>query len=84
MRIVSVGISRLFRLKELDGSGFRIEQAQRDPLTNAWRWTALAFATEWNEAHGAMHQMQAEMLDEMQRRQGSFNADRVQTTPTSA
>lgn len=77
MRTVSVGVSRLFRLIELDTGGYRVEQALRDPLTNKWTWRPLALATEWNEAHGALHQFQADFGDRLERIQRSgFNASR--------
>jgi hypothetical protein len=75
-RTVSVGLSRLFRLVELEPGKLRVEQAVKDPLTKKWDWKPLAFATQWGEAHGALHQMQADFMDKMIERQGSFNAER--------
>jgi hypothetical protein len=86
-RTISVGTSRLFRLVETrheTGDGetmarttYRVEQAVKDTLTGKWGWRPLATATQWGEAHGAMHQMQADFLDKMIERQGSFRADKV-------
>lgn len=85
-RVVSVGVSRLFRLVErvtegaLDPSdrhtGYRIEQAVRDQLTKKWKWVPLAFADDIGEAHGALHQMQADLGDQMKARQQSFSTQR--------
>jgi hypothetical protein len=76
-RTVSVGVSRLFRLLELAAGGYRVEQAVRDPLTRKWAWKPLALVTEWNEAHGALHQMQADFGDRLERVQNrGFNASR--------
>lgn len=84
-RTISVGLSRLFRLVEIDGTipadyepnlGYRIEQAHKDSLTKKWKWTPLAFANTWGEAHGALHQMQADFVDKMIERQGTFNGNR--------
>ncbi len=86
--VVSVGISRLFRVVrvEAEGSGdympnkvYRIEQAHKDSLTKKWKWKVLATAAgreAHNEAIACLHQMQAEFLDEMQKRQGSFKVER--------
>lgn len=80
MRTVSVGLSRLFRLVETDKGGYRIEQAVKRPRVVGgkaeWQWVPLAFATQWGEAHGALHQMQADFMDRMIERQGSFRGDR--------
>lgn len=81
-RTISVGVSRLFRLVEVDGTvdkekkHFRVEQAVRDPLTKKWEWRPLAMATEWSEAHGALHQMQADCMDQLRVRKGGFRVDR--------
>lgn len=90
-RLVSVGVSRLFRLVEVDGTipadyapnlRYYVEQAVKDPLTKKWAWHPRAMAHgphAWREAHEALHALQAELLDEMQRRRGSFNAERITT-----
>lgn len=82
-RTISVGLSRLFRLVEVTQADddpkpvYRIEQGVKDPLTKKWGWKPLATATQWGEAHGAMHQMQADFLDIMIERQGSFRGDKT-------
>jgi hypothetical protein len=84
MRVVSVGLTRLFRVTEVGDEkvGYRIEQAVKEPSPlgagkKRWAWTPLAFATTWGEAHGAMHQMQADWTDRMIERQGSFRGDKA-------
>lgn len=81
-RTISVGISRLFRIVEVDGTiagdyepnlTYRIEQAVRSALTRKWEWHARASASgrgAWMEAHGALHAMQAALMDKMRARQG--------------
>lgn len=81
-RTIAVGISRLFRIVEIDGTipadyepnlTYRIEQAVRDPLTRKWKWHPRASASgrgAWMEAHGALHAMQASFLDKLQARRG--------------
>lgn len=66
MRVVSVGVSRVFRLVELDDGRLRVEQAIT--VINRWKWTPLALVDglqRWGEAHGALHQMQADFGDKM-------------------
>lgn len=85
-RVISVGVSRLFRLIERVTEGalnpqdrvsvYRIEQAVQDKLTKKWRWHPLASADEWYEAHGALHQFQADYGDQLEARQQSFRSDR--------
>lgn len=72
MRTVSVGLSRLFRLIEVEGTGYRVEQAVKK--LGKWEWTPLAFATTWGEGHGALHQMQADWANKMNAAQESFQA----------
>lgn len=77
-RTISVGLSRLFRLVEVHGDAgtvYRVEQAVKE--LKKWKWVPLATATRWNEAHGALHQMQADFTDRMIERQGSFRGDKT-------
>ncbi len=76
-RTISVGVSRLFRLVEIDGTIpaghgpnliYRVEQAVRDALTKKWKWVPLASTPDWHEGHGALHQMQADLWDRMKER----------------
>lgn len=76
-RTVSVGISRLFRLVEIDGTIpvdytpnliYRVEQAVRNALTKKWEWKPLASTPDWHEGHGALHQMQADLWDRVKER----------------
>ena len=69
-RVVSVGVSQLLRLVETP-TGFRVEQAVQEIACDSskrWAWRPLAFATEWNEAHGALHQMQDDLWVQMKTR----------------
>ena len=103
MRVLSVGVSRLFRLVEVERNEvmcYRVEQAVKRPVelvttghsimtgdvrvptpkptrTHRWEWVPLAFATQWLEAHGALHQYQADFVDKMIERQGSFRGDKT-------
>jgi hypothetical protein len=66
MRVISVGVSRVFRIVELDDGRLRIEQAVK--ALKKWDWKPLALVDglgRWGEAHGAMHQMQADFGDRM-------------------
>jgi hypothetical protein len=68
MRVISVGVSRVFQILELDTpNSYRIEQALQ--VGQKWEWRPLALCNNWNEAHGAMHAVQAEFGDEMLKRE---------------
>lgn len=67
MRVVSIGLSRRFRLVEVDGPLYRVEQAVQSPLTTKWEWRPLATTPNWGEGHGALHQMQDDWWEKYQR-----------------
>lgn len=74
-RVVSVGVSRLFRLVALAVGGYRVEQATRG-VDKKWKWVPLALSTDWSEGHGCLHQMQGDYGDAIAARQQSFRSDR--------